>query len=74
MAKKFQYFVLTEVTSKNIIVIILENIYTDITSKWYVNFSIKIKKTDRVYRPLAIYKNVFCSGPFTRKSQTNVLV
>jgi len=54
--------------------IILENIYVEITSKWYVDFIIKMKKTIEVYRPSAIYKDVFYSSWITRKGWKNVLV
>ena len=45
VADKFQYFFLTEVASKNVIMIILENIYVEITSRWYIDSVIKIEKT-----------------------------
>jgi len=45
VADKFQYFVLTEVASKNVIIIILENIYVEITSRWYIDSVIKVEKT-----------------------------
>jgi len=45
VADKFQYFVLTEVASKNVIMIILENIYVEITSRWYIDSVINVEKT-----------------------------
>ena len=33
VVNKFQYFVLTKISSKNVIMVILENIYTEITSR-----------------------------------------
>ena len=74
IANEFQFFVLTEIASKNMIMIILENIYIEITSKWYIDSTIKMKKTFGVHRPSAICRNVFCSSKVTRKSQTNILV
>jgi len=59
---KFQCFVLTKVANKNIIIIILENAYTEITSRWYIGSVIKMKKTAGVHRLLAICRNVFCSN------------
>ena len=74
MKNQFQYFVLTKVVSKNVIIIILENICIEITSRWYIDSVIKIKKTIGVYRPLALYENMFCSSWITRKGQTNILI
>ena len=68
MANEFQCFVLTKVASKNVIMIILENEYMEITSRWYVNSVIKVEETIRVCRLLAIYKDIFCSSWITRKS------
>lgn len=45
IVNEFYYFVLTEVVSYNVIMIILENIYTEIAKIWYKNFIIKKKKT-----------------------------
>ena len=44
------------------IMIILKNIYMKITSRWYVDYVIKVEKTIEVYRLLAIYKDVFCNS------------
>ena len=55
---KFQYFVLTEVTSKNMIMTILENTYTEITSRQYITSVINTKKTISIYRLLAICRNI----------------
>ena len=74
MANKFQCFILTKVASKNIIVIILENIYAEITSKWYVDFAINMKKIVRIHKLSAIYRDMFRNSRVTRKSQTNILV
>jgi len=43
------------------IMIILKNIYMKITSRWYVDYVIKVE-TIEVYRLLAIYKDVFCNS------------
>ena len=59
---KFQCFILTEVSGKNMIMIILKNTYAEITSRWYINSVIKKEKTIWVYRPLAICGDVFCSN------------
>ena len=46
---RYANLVLTEVASKNVIMIILEDIYMEITSKWYINPAIKIEKTIEVH-------------------------
>ena len=48
--------------------IIMENTYMKITSKWYIDSVIKEKKTVRVYRPLTICGDVSCSNWVTRES------
>ena len=63
---EFQCFVLTEVVSKNMIVIILENVFVEITSGQYIDSVIKMMKTVRVYRPMTIYGNMFFSSKITR--------
>ena len=67
MVNEFQCFILTKVANKNMIMIILENVYAEITSKQYIDSVIEIKKTIGVYRPLAICKDVFCSDWIIRK-------
>ena len=64
---KFQYFVLTKVASKNIVMIILENMCVEITSRWYIDSVIKTKKIIGVHRLLAICGDMFCSDWVTRK-------
>jgi len=59
---EFQCFVLTKMFSKDVIMIILENIYVKITSKWYIDYIIKTEKTIGVYGPLAICRDMFCSN------------
>ena len=54
--------------------IILENAYTEITSKWYINSVVKEKQTIWVHRPPAICRDVFCSNWITRESQEDVLM
>ena len=71
---KFQCFILTKVSGKNIIMIILENMYVKITGRWFIDFVIKKEKTIVIYRLLAIYRNVFYSNLVTRESQKNVPV
>ena len=74
MTNKFQCFVLTKVTSKNVIMIILENVCIEITSRWYVDFIIKTEKTVRIYKLLDICGDVFCISWVTRKSQKDISV
>ena len=74
IANQFQCFVLTEMSSKDVIIIILENICIEITSEWYVDSIIKTEKTIGVYRSLAICGNVFCSNQITKESQKDVLL
>ena len=54
--------------------IILEDVCTEITSGWYINFVIKEKKTIQIYRSLAICRDMFCSNWVTRKGQKDVLM
>jgi len=61
IANEFQCFILTRVSSKNVIMIILENMYMKITSKLYIDSVIK-KKTVWVCRLSAICGDVFCSN------------
>ena len=68
MTNQFQCFVLTKVSDKNVIMIILENICVEITSRWYMDSVINKEKTVWVHRPLAICGDVFCSNWITRKS------
>ena len=68
MTNQFQCFVLTKVSDKGVIMIILENICVEITSRWYMDSVINKEKTVWVHRPLAIYGDVFCSNWITRKS------
>jgi len=56
------------------IMIILEDTCTDITSRWYIDSVVKEEKTIWVHRPLAICRDVFCSNWITRESQTDVSV
>ena len=56
------------------IIIIPENMYTEITSKWYINSVVKEEKTIWIYRLLAICRNVFCSNCVTREGQKDVLM
>ena len=74
IANQFQCFVLTKMSSKDVIIIILENICIKITSEWYVDSIIKTEKTIGVYRSLTICGNVFCSNQITKESQKDVLL
>jgi len=62
MENEFQCFVLTKVSDKNVIMIILENMCVEITGRWYIDSIIKKKKTIGVCRLLAIYRDEFCSN------------
>jgi len=62
MANQFQCFVLTKVSGKNMIMIILENACTEIISRWYIDSVVKNKKTIWVLRLSVIYRDVFCSN------------
>ena len=74
VVNQFQCFVLTKVASQNVIMIILENIYVEITSRQYINFVVKMEKTIKVYRPLAICGDISYSNWATRKVQKDILV
>ena len=56
------------------IIVILENMCVEITSRWYIDSVIKVEKTVRVYRLSAICRDVFCSNWVTEESQKDVLV
>jgi len=45
VANEFQCFVLTKMFSKNMIMIILENMCVEVTSRWYINSVVKKKET-----------------------------
>ena len=55
-------------SSKDVIMIVLENICVEVTSRWYINSVSKEKKTIWVCRPLVICEGVFCSNWVTKKS------
>ena len=61
-------------SGKNVIMIILENTYVEITSRWYIDFVIKEEKTVWACRLLAICRDMSCSNWVTRESQKDVLV
>ena len=71
---QFQCFVLTIMSSKDMIMIILENMCIEITSRWYIYSVVKEKKTIWIYRPLAICEDIFCKIWVTKESLKNVLV
>jgi len=56
------------------IIIILENIYVEITSGGYIDSVIKKEKTIWVHRLSAICRDIFCSNWVTRESQKDFLV
>ena len=61
-------------SSKDVIMIMLENAFVEITSRWYINSVIKKKKTVWVHRSLAICGDVFCCNWVTKESQKNILM
>jgi len=46
-------------SGKDVVMIILEDIYVEITSRWYIDSVVKEEKTVWVYRLLAICRDVF---------------
>jgi len=46
-------------SGKDVIVIILENMCTEVTSRWYINSIVKEEKTIQIHRPLVICGDVF---------------
>ena len=46
----------------------------EITSRWYVDYIIKVEKTIGVHKLSTIYKDVFYKNLVIRKSQNNVSV
>jgi len=46
-------------SGKDVIMIILENVCVEVTSRWYINSVVKKKKTIWVCRPPAICRDVF---------------
>jgi len=60
--KRKRAIVLIIMSGKNVIIIILEDIYMEIISKWYINSVVKKEKTIWIHRPLAICGNMFCSN------------
>ena len=61
-------------SSEDVIMVILENTWAEITSRWYINSVIKEELTIWILRPPAIYRGVFCSNWVTRESQEDVLM
>jgi len=50
-----------------------EHIYRDY-SRWYIDSAIKTKKKVGVYKLLAIYRDMFCSGRVIKNCSMNVSV
>jgi len=65
---------LTKISSKDVIIIVLENVYVEVASRWYIDFVVKEEKTIWVRRPPAICRDVFCSNWVTKESQKDVLM
>ena len=61
-------------SGENMIRIILEDTYVEITSGWYIDSVVKEKKAVWIHRPLAICEDMFCSNWVTRKGQKDVLM
>jgi len=55
-------------SSKDVVMIILENMCTEVASRWYIDSVVKEKKTFWICRLLAICGDVFCSSYVTRES------
>ena len=53
-------------SSKNVVMIILENICVKITSRWYIDSVVKKEKTIKACEPLVICRDVFYSNWVTR--------
>jgi len=60
--------------SKDVIMIVLENTYVEVISKWYINSVVQKKKTVWVHRLPAICKDVFCCNWVIRESRKDVLI
>ena len=54
--------------------IILENMYVEITSRWYIDSVVKEEKTICVCKLSVICGDVSCSNWVIRENQKNVLV
>ena len=61
-------------SGKNVIMIILEDMYMEITNRWYINSIIKEKKTVQIYRPLAICGDIFCSNWIIKEGWKDILM
>ena len=55
-------------SGKDVVMIILENIYVEITNRWYINSVVKKEEAIWIHRLSAICRDVFCSNWVTRKS------
>jgi len=61
-------------SGKDVIMIVLENMCVEVTSRWYINSVVEKAETVWVHRPPAICGDVFCSNWVTRESQEDVLM
>jgi len=61
-------------SGKDAIMIVLENAYAEVTSKWYINSVVKKEKTIWIYRLLAFYGDVFCSNWVTKEGYKDILM
>jgi len=61
-------------SGKDMIVIILENMCVEITSRWYIDSVVKKEKTIWVCRLPAICGDVFCYNWVIRKGRKDVLM
>jgi len=49
-------------SNKDVIMIILEDMCVEITSKWYIYSIVKEKKNVWIYKILAICEDIFCKN------------
>ena len=61
-------------SSKDVIMIILEDTCVEITNRWYMNSVVKKEKTVWICRLLAICRDVFCRNWITKESRKDVLM
>ena len=55
-------------SGKDVVMIILESICVEITSKWYIDSVVREEKTVWVLRPPAICRDVFCCNWVIKES------
>jgi len=72
---KFQYFILSEVTNKDIFMVVLDYSNIEIVSKWYIDSVVKEQKTREV-RQLVVFRisKMFCSRSIFYKHKLILIV